>query len=119
MSQEELIQQRVARGIALLDRKRPGWWSRIDLSIFNIGSPWDCICGQLYGSFGRAIERLGIDGPWTPVDFGFLGTYLLEAEWRRRIELLRTAKVHYVATAIRIRLLELSYWLQWQEEHRN
>lgn len=37
----------VARGMALLDEKVPGWRKRIDLSTLDLSDPSFCIAGQL------------------------------------------------------------------------
>ncbi|TYB69657.1 hypothetical protein FXF51_05715 [Nonomuraea sp. PA05] len=42
------IPERVARGAALLDEKRPGWWQRIHLDTLNINDCGECVIGQLY-----------------------------------------------------------------------
>jgi hypothetical protein len=40
--------ERVARGVALLDEKLPGWVDRIDLDRLDLGSPCRCILGQTW-----------------------------------------------------------------------
>ena len=44
------ITERVERGAALLDEKRPGWVDVIDLDDLNLGDGCTCIGGQLCGS---------------------------------------------------------------------
>lgn len=44
----DTIPVRVARGVALLDEKRPGWRDRIDLDALDMRSSRDCVLGQLY-----------------------------------------------------------------------
>lgn len=41
------ITERIERGTALLDEKRPGWWHEIDLELLDIDSRCGCILGQL------------------------------------------------------------------------
>jgi hypothetical protein len=52
------ITERVARGAALLDAKRPGWASRIDLVALDITSTSNCILGQLYGWYEEGQDAL-------------------------------------------------------------
>lgn len=42
------IKTRVARGVALLDEKLPGWDQRIDLDALDIGNACNCILGQTW-----------------------------------------------------------------------
>lgn len=57
------------RGIELLDQERPGWRSEINVrfldmsAAFNVVSPEGCILTQLYGTYGRGLERLGLTWP--------------------------------------------------------
>jgi hypothetical protein len=53
------IAERVERGAALLDAKRPGWWRDIGLGRLDIKSSCDCIAGQL-GDYARTVEALGL-----------------------------------------------------------
>jgi hypothetical protein len=41
------VTERVQRGAALLDEKRPGWWQQIDLDDLNLRDGCTCIGGQL------------------------------------------------------------------------
>jgi hypothetical protein len=50
------ITERVERGAALLDTKRPGWWQEIDLATLDIASRCGCIIGQLAG-ITKASDR--------------------------------------------------------------
>jgi hypothetical protein len=52
------VKERVARGVALLDERVPGWRKRIDLSAFNFESLECCVLGQLYGGWGRGVRAL-------------------------------------------------------------
>lgn len=49
---------RVARGAALLDEKRPGWASRINIATLDIADECACVLGQLEGNFWRAAHAL-------------------------------------------------------------
>lgn len=44
---------RVARGVALLDERRPGWWEKIDVAAFNINHPCRCVIGFVEGDYCR------------------------------------------------------------------
>lgn len=54
---------RVAKGVALLDEKRPGWERKIDLSALNISSPERCVTAQLSGvrDFKAGQHQLDLD----------------------------------------------------------
>lgn len=45
----------VNRGVALLDAHVPGWYNQVDVSILNLHSSINCVLGQVYGHFGRAL----------------------------------------------------------------
>lgn len=58
----------VQAGMEILDENTPGWESRIDPEILNLGSCQFCILGQIYGDYNKGKHELRIDdGP----DFGF------------------------------------------------
>jgi hypothetical protein len=57
----------VARGVQLLDKHRPGWETKIDLYILNLGTPDRCILGQLYGRFTEGLQAFKDAGD--PIDF--------------------------------------------------
>jgi hypothetical protein len=53
---------RVAKGVALLDEKRPGWERLIDLETLDIENGTSCVTAQLSGaaSWGRGMSQLGL-----------------------------------------------------------
>jgi hypothetical protein len=51
--------ERVAKGAAWLDKEVPGWERKIDLSILQLSSCCDCICGQ---AMADMLEGYYIDG---------------------------------------------------------
>lgn len=90
------IEARVARGMALLDRARPGWHRRINLDRLDIADGRRCALGQTYGMYGWGVDRLGLSRG-TSASHGFNANYVvpvttrteynrLTAEWRRQIE---------------------------------
>lgn len=84
---------RVARGVALLDRKAPGWVDRIDLDTLELSSAFDCVLGQLYRGFGAGMYALNLDRE-SAMAHGFLTSNMdfydeLQAEWIRVIRVLR------------------------------
>src|SRR5579859_5527888 len=54
------IEQRVQRGIALLDEHIPGWRARIDVARLDMGSGEDGLIEQLYGTFHKGRLALGL-----------------------------------------------------------
>lgn len=51
----------VRRGIALLDRVRPGWIDEVDLGKLNINCCLDCVLGQLFGDYRFGYYELRLD----------------------------------------------------------
>jgi hypothetical protein len=95
---DETRTTRVARGMALLDQRRPGWHRNINLDRLDIASYTNCALGQTYGSYGHGRERLGFYGNdsrdhgfqisvhTTPI-VGWKAEYnALTVEWRKQIE---------------------------------
>lgn len=101
----DTIETRVARGVALLDEVRPGWWREsvpepyapIDLDRLDLASCENCAVAQFTGEcYEDAVLRLvkSFDGA---VDYGFTladdrGELFddLTAEWRKVIEARRS-----------------------------
>jgi hypothetical protein len=81
------LAERVERGAALLDERRPGWWDEVDVGRLDFDSCEECVLGQLWGSYGSGKKRLGLD--WrgaTKLGFvGFLGASP-GPPWRAAIE---------------------------------
>ena len=83
------IAERVARGVALLDQKRPGWAADIDLKYFDMASCSRCVIAQLSTSYLDGLYQLEISGEGKHYGFDQFGegTYPLLAEaWRKVIE---------------------------------
>lgn len=70
------MEKEVQRGVALLDERRPGWDSRIDLDRLNLASSVDCVLGLEFGNYGQGLYMLNI-GAGAP--FGFSLPWGLEA----------------------------------------
>lgn len=53
---------RVAKGVALLDEKRPGWEREIDLETLNIQNGHCCVTAQLSGEsrWYAGMDQLGL-----------------------------------------------------------
>jgi len=80
------ITERVERGAALLDEKRPGWWRLIDLGRLDIDSDRNCVIRQL-GSYVGTVRGLGLYYSAADVAHGFQGddddeTAALTVAWR-------------------------------------
>lgn len=94
------VAERVERGAALLDEKRPGWVQVIDLDRLDIWSCTDCIGGQLDGGYDATMDLLGIGHTEEARAHGFDGHGLsygdgeyeaLNAAWRDLIRQRRLA----------------------------
>jgi hypothetical protein len=56
ISQDE-ARARVARGAAMLDERRPGWFHRIDPGVLDLQSGCACIIGQLFDGYTNAYQE--------------------------------------------------------------
>lgn len=66
------IEERAARGAALLDEMCPGWADRVDLDILDMNDCDDCIVGQVFEDYREGLEDLGFDLERDDeYDFGF------------------------------------------------
>jgi hypothetical protein len=54
----ETIAERVARGAALLDEKRPEWAAKVVPGRLRMGSFCDCVLGQVYGDYVDGIRQI-------------------------------------------------------------
>lgn len=61
----------VEKGIKLLDEKVPGWRERIDPDSLDMSDCFQCILGQLFGSFSDGSKKLGFVWLGNTEDFGF------------------------------------------------
>jgi hypothetical protein len=93
----DTVTERVARGVALLDERNPGWWrtdapvaAYIEPEILDIGSCGRCVLAQLYGSYFLGSRSLGLTGVVSRAERGFARTdgpsfADLTTEWKRVI----------------------------------
>jgi len=53
----------ISKAIKLLDKNRPQWQQKIDLSLLDMSSAQNCILGQLYGDYsdGQHALKLGYE----------------------------------------------------------
>lgn len=68
MTAEE-ARERVNRGAALLDQRRPGWAGELDLNTLHMASCDSCVLGQLFDGYFIGTRRLAIQG--RAADLGF------------------------------------------------
>lgn len=86
------IAERVAKGAALLDEKRPGWDRELPrLSRLSIANAEQCILGQLYGYFYSGVHPLGLVLSETD-DYGFSGVGYFAEERKDNARLTRAWK---------------------------
>lgn len=79
-------EERVRRGIALLDEHGPEDWRTKLTEPLNLNDTWHCVLGQVYGSYWRAIESGGplqflLQGGIKTPGYGF-SLYYEEDDWR-------------------------------------
>lgn len=69
----------VARGVALLDEKAPGWRGAINLSELDVSDFYSCPLGQIGGDFVDGAKLVGLVlGDPSIAEHGF---YLDDGEW--------------------------------------
>ena len=90
---DAVYRKNIARGIALLNKKKRCHWSALYLASLRIESNQFCVLGQLYGSFMIGLKRLGLDTqPATVIwRYGFLAMsqddyWRVNRLWREAIE---------------------------------
>lgn len=59
-----------SRGARFLDKKDPGWFTKIDTRILDISDGRACVLGQLYGYYTTGCKKLGI-GFGKAMSYGF------------------------------------------------
>lgn len=89
------LQEKVRRGVELLDRRAPGWRVWIDLPTLDLCCSGHCILGQLCRSFPMGCRLLFGEGEWESLvqqamDHGFFVALFTDYEsltalWRQEI----------------------------------
>lgn len=81
--------RQVDHGVAMLDRKVPGWATRISLEKLDIASTNQCVVSQLCGSWAGGLEHLGLSrndarrhGFWFFTPFGY---FRANQAWREAV----------------------------------
>ena len=64
-----MFEDRIKRGVELLDKHNPGWQNKIDSIKLTMSSCRNCILGQLYGHYDAGVGILGIRGSVSPYGF--------------------------------------------------
>ena len=52
------INERVAKGAAILDAKKPGWERQIDIASLQLADSCHCVLGQLYGHYFDGLDAI-------------------------------------------------------------
>jgi hypothetical protein len=55
------LQDKVARGAAMLDERVPGWFTRVPPARLDLASCSRCVLGHLYEDYGRGMFELWPD----------------------------------------------------------
>lgn len=64
------MEERVDRGVALLDEKFPSWKRVVSAEVLDMSQPDLCIMGQLFGGYGIGLDNIGIDN-YEAEQYGF------------------------------------------------
>ena len=65
---------RVANGAALLDKHNPDWYMAVSLQGLRMSSCSECVLGQLYGDYGRGLDKVLPHHTLETGEFGFMLT---------------------------------------------
>lgn len=87
------VQEAAAKGAALLDAHREGWWLLIEGDSLDLLSQHNCILGHVYGSYMRGLDALDWNVVMNVEHYGFCPTLQPGAP-----ELLKRAWLVEVAT---------------------
>ena len=89
------LQAAIDRGVELLNKHTPHWFTLVNLDRFDITVCGDCIVGQVFGTdnFAEALRELGVPDSWSAFEYGFDvedtdpdGQVELEELWAELIE---------------------------------
>lgn len=86
------MRARAAAGAALLDRITPGWWRLVRLRPLDIQDECNCVTGQLFGTYSKALDRLDLTIDEAK-DYGFYvkdgdsgyGWHTLTEAWKNEV----------------------------------
>lgn len=87
IEREVIPEQRAKRGAIVLDEKVPGWFGKIDLKDFDVGSASRCVLTHVYGSYVIGCEEIAKDVACGFTHFYFRQSYidLCNTAWREEI----------------------------------
>lgn len=85
--------EEIAKGIALLDAKDPGWVNLISVDALTMSDVHNCVLGQLYGDYYDGVGILLLDDYTSDCGFDVSGEKLrlpapwhsLTSEWKQAI----------------------------------
>ena len=87
----KLAEKRVAKGVALLDKKVPnGWRECINPHTLDVSDYDLCVLGQIYGNYSLGTSALGLFSYDQRVRLGFTASYRcqhadLTAAWLKEL----------------------------------
>jgi hypothetical protein len=80
----------MTQAVTLLDRAKPEWADKIDLTRLNMASGHSCVLGQLYGNYFGGMAALFGKTETTPYNLdSIFGTHADERLWKTIIEIRR------------------------------
>lgn len=98
-AQIKTLSDNVDRGAAFLDRRRPDWRDKVDVSTLDMSHGSWCVLGQVFGSYSEGRVRLGINSH-EAAGYGFIyhsswGEDLDWDEWLRLCDAQYAALDHF------------------------
>jgi hypothetical protein len=52
------LAERVERGAARLDERRPGWWGEVNVEDLDLWDDCQCVIGQLWGEYAAGVDEV-------------------------------------------------------------
>jgi hypothetical protein len=117
----DALEERVARGAALLDGKFPQWEGKLDVDALDIKHINSCVLGQLYGGYYTGVRELGINdsAELAATQHGFWGAvspYEEQAKITAEYDDLLVAWVAVIKERIEMRALEAEVVIEEKKE---
>jgi hypothetical protein len=53
-----MFETEIARGMALLNARKPGWKKLVDTRYLDLGDSHNCVLGQVFGHYEEGIARI-------------------------------------------------------------
>lgn len=79
------LEERVKKGVEVLDRVEPDWWKKIELPKLDIQRCESCVLGQVFSSYTHGLNRI-FDAEMPHDTENFPGEFAIECGWEVDVE---------------------------------